>query len=64
MMGNEIESYCCMIQNTEYMINLLFHSGNVEKYKEEIDILYNWEQFKSIEEIKKILYNKEQLLLA
>lgn len=53
-MGNKIESYCCMIQNTKYMTNLLFHSDDIEKYKKEIDILFNWERFKSVEEIKNI----------
>ena len=56
-MGNDIESFMCMILNTEYIINLLFHSDNVEKYKEEIDIIENWEKFKSIDDIKKI-HNK------
>ena len=26
MMGNEIESYLCMLSYTDYMINLLFHN--------------------------------------
>lgn len=54
MMGNEIEAFACEILHTEYMLNLLFHSDGVEKHKKEIELLENWEKFKSIEEIKQI----------
>lgn len=53
-MGSEIEAFVCEILNTKYMINLLFHADNIEKYKEEVDIIYNWEKFNSIDDIKKI----------
>ena len=46
-----METFTCMILNTEYMKNLLFNSGNIEKYKTEINIIDNWENYKSVKDI-------------
>ena len=57
MMKNEIESYLCMLSYTNYMINLLFHNKKDIKelpdVVEAVEIMQNFEQFNSIEEIKK-----------
>ena len=45
-----METFTCMILNTEYMRKLLF-SGNVEKYQTEINIIENWENYKSVKDI-------------
>ncbi len=54
-MGSDIEAFVCMIFNTNYMIELLYgHPENLEKYANMIEILENWENFKSVEDIKKL----------
>ena len=45
-----METFTCMILNTEYMRELLF-SGNVENYETEISIIENWENYKSVKDI-------------
>ena len=45
-----METFTCMILNTEYMRKLLF-SGNVEKYQTEINIIENWENYKNVKDI-------------
>lgn len=58
MMGNEIEAYLCMLSYTKYMINLLFHNKKdirmLPDVIEAVEIMSNFEKFKSIDEIKKI----------
>lgn len=58
MMGNEIESYLCMLSYTDYMINLLFHNKkDIEELPdvfEAVEIMENFERFNSIDEIKKV----------
>ena len=54
-MSSDIETFICVIENTEYMINLLFESGKlVEEYEEEINILENWENYKTIKDVVKL----------
>lgn len=57
-MGNDIEAFMCMISDTEYMKQLLFHNekdiGLIPDVVEAIEIMSNFEQFKSIEDVKKI----------
>lgn len=52
MMGNEIESYLCMLSYTDYMINLLFHNKKDIKelpdVVEAVEIMENFEKFNSI----------------
>ena len=58
MMGNEIESYLCMLSYTDYMINLLFHNKKDMKelpdVVEAVEIMENFEKFNSIDEVKKV----------
>lgn len=48
-MSSDIETFLCMVQYTEYMNNLIFHSG--KEVKEEITILDSERKFKKIKEI-------------
>lgn len=51
-MSSDTEAFLCMVQRTEYISNLLFHSGKlVEKYETEINILFGEEKFRNIKEI-------------
>jgi len=51
-MSSDIETFLCMVQYTEYMNNLIFHSGKeVEEFEEEITILNSDRKFKKIKEI-------------
>ena len=43
----------CILMYTEYLHNLLF-SDDVEKYGDVVDILENWENYQSIDDVKKI----------
>lgn len=49
-----METFTCMILNTDYMIKLLFYTDNIENYKEEIEILENWEKYNSVKDIIKL----------
>ena len=58
MMRNEIESYLLMLSYTDYMINLLFHNKKDIKelpdVVEAVEIMQDFEQFNSIDEVKKV----------
>ena len=58
MMENEIESYLCMLSYADYMINLLFHNKKDIKelpdVVEAVEIMQDFEQFNSIDEVKKL----------
>lgn len=58
MMRNEIESYLLMLSYTDYMINLLFHNKKDIKelpdVVEAVEIMQGFEQFNSIDEVKKV----------
>lgn len=53
-MGSDVEAFCCEILNTQYMTKLLFHTDKLENYKDVVDILFNWEKFNNINEIKEL----------
>jgi len=57
-MGNEIESYMCILSYTEYMINLLFHNEKdirlLPDVVEAVEIMSNFEKFETIDDIKKV----------
>lgn len=36
------------------MTKLLFHTDKLENYKDVVDILFNWEKFNNINEIKEL----------
>ena len=58
MMGNEIESYLCMLSYTDYMRDLLLNNKKDIKelpdVVEAVEIMQNFEQFNSIDEVKKV----------
>jgi len=50
-MSSDIETFTCMILNTEYMTNLIFNIGEVVEHIEELDIIYNWERYDTVNDI-------------
>lgn len=52
-MKNEIESFMCLLMNTQYLHKLLF-SDKVEKYADVVEILESWEKFSTVDDIKKL----------
>lgn len=58
-MSSDIETFLCMIQNTKYITDLLFGSKDIEKYKKEINIIFDNEKFSSVKEI--VLLNNQHI---
>lgn len=56
-MENDIESFMCLLEySTKYMSTLLFEDGNLKlpDVIEAIEIMEHFENFKSIDDIKKV----------